>query len=154
MNRVTKERISLINARVKSELIAFQINPKEIKETVDGCLDLPLFSIRFRFVIAPDPRDDLGFDEVILIPEVEDIDSMKIFWALYKKGYMHYLRKRISFPAYTHFLERKDLWQNILKAVIEEDKSPYKIYYCKALLKLPLLQILSEDHAAFDWLLR
>jgi hypothetical protein len=153
LNKVTQQRIDDLTNALMYELAGFQIDRKEIKITMVGTVDLPLFRIRFRFLTPEDLRDDDGY-EVILLSHVDEIKFDSIFWPMVRKGYLHYLRKRIPNMAFINFLERKDLWRSLLEAVMEETRytNPYKYACCKRLYKQPIWEILSENKAAFDWL--
>lgn len=155
MNKITQERIVKCTEKLIYELIGCQINSKLIKQDIDsGIVDIPLFSIRYRFLVAEDIREDVGW-EVILIPSEDDITFDKVFWILVKKGYFHYLRTHLSSHTFIHFLEIRDLWKQAILIAIEDldGKNKYKLTLLKSWLKKQPLFILQEYPAAFDWIL-
>jgi len=153
-NQVTKDRVASITQSIISELVAFQIERKEIKKTFFGVVDVPLFRLRFRMIAEEDIRDDVGY-EVVRIQQPEDVTFDLIFWPIARKGYLCYIRNRLPVTMFQILLQHKDLWQTILKASMEEAKgvNPFKYNYIKLLIKKPLYEILSTNPAAFDWII-
>lgn len=146
-------RIVELEHLIRQELQGFQL-AREMKETVFGAIDLPVFKLRFR-VNEGNPVEDQGW-RVVIIPNKDKLDSEQLFIILAEQGYIHYLRHRVSSYYFLSTLERKERWRKLLQYVIESEKedkvSPYKIKYCKELLKKPLTMLLFENSGVFDWL--
>jgi hypothetical protein len=154
-NKQTQKRVNDLVHHTKHTLQAFQIG-RFIKQPDEVVIDLPIFAIRFKFLVKPLQDDHLW--TVLQINEEPDIDSDELFVLLCQKGYLHWLRHKLTNSnSLFLILGRQNRWELLVDRAIqnakENKRGEYLIDYLEQMKRKPLLQVYHEDPFCFDWIM-